>query len=157
MADQTPSNDGRAARLARRAALAADVGARLGVDEDSLLRLVEEFYARARADALLGPVFAAKVKDWPDHHSRIRDFWSSVMLASGRYGGRPMAAHAILDIDGRHFDRWLALFEETARDLFEPHAADALVWRARRIAQTLELGIATTRGIMLEPAERLRP
>ncbi|MBV1704389.1 MAG: group III truncated hemoglobin [Hyphomicrobiales bacterium] len=144
-------------RFARRTALAAEVGARLGIDEAALGRLVETFYARAREDDLLGPVFAVHVENWPSHEAKVQAFWSSVMLLSGRYRGQPMVAHARLDVDARHFDRWLALFEATAREMLAPVGADALVERAKRIAQSLELGIATARGTVLAPGRRLDP
>jgi hemoglobin len=83
-------------------------------------------------------------------------FWSSVTLMTGRYHGQPMQKHLPLPVDARHFDRWLALFEATARELCPPKAADHFVDRARRIAESLELGIASGRGIILRKGERLR-
>jgi hemoglobin len=34
-----------------------------------------------------------------------------------------MARHAPFAVDARHFDRWQALFEKTARELCPPRAA----------------------------------
>ena len=53
-----------------------------------------------------------------------------------------------------HFDRWLALFEATARELCPPEAEAHFVERARRIAASLELGIAAGQGVLLAPGER---
>jgi hemoglobin len=75
---------------------------------------------------------------------------------TGAYHGRPMQKHLPLPIDGRHFDRWLELFEATARELCPPKAAAHFVERAQRIAESLELGIATTQGVMLRKGERLQ-
>ena len=74
------------------------------------------FYDRVRADPLLAPVFAARIADadWPAHLGRMVRFWSAVILMDGGYHGRPMQAHAALPVDAAHFDRWLALFRETA-------------------------------------------
>src|SRR5215203_5275453 len=83
------------------------------------------------------------------------EFCSSVALMTGRYHGQPMRKHLPLPVDGRHFDRWLALFEATARELCPPKAADHFIERARRIAESLELGIAGTHGVMLGKGERL--
>jgi hemoglobin len=83
-------------------------------------------------------------------------FWSSVALMSGRYHGQPMQKHLPLPVDGRHFDRWLALFETAARDLCPPKAADHFIERARRIAESLEFGIAGTHRVMLGKGERFR-
>lgn len=126
------------------------------VDEATIERLVRAFYARIRADALLGPIFERRVVDWEEHLQRMMAFWSSVMLASGRYRGQPMAKHWPLPVDGRHFDRWLALFREVAREVCPPAAAARFLESARRIAASLELGIAMQQGVLLRPGERLR-
>jgi hypothetical protein len=61
--------------------------------EAALPALLDRFYARVRADAELGPVFNDAVEDWSRHLATLADFWSSVMLTSGRYKGNPMQAH----------------------------------------------------------------
>src|SRR5437660_5056273 len=83
-------------------------------------------------------------------------FWSSVALMTGRYHGTPMAKHLPLPVDAGHFDRWLELFEQTAREICPPEAEAHFVERARRIAASLELGIAGTHGVMLGNGERFR-
>ena len=61
--------------------------------EQQLATLVDRFYAKVRADEVLGPVFNGAVHDWPEHLEKLSAFWSSVMLTTGRYKGNPMAAH----------------------------------------------------------------
>lgn len=39
------------------------------------------------------------------------------------------------------FARWLALFEQTAREIFEPDVAAYFVNRAGRIAESLQIGL----------------
>jgi hemoglobin len=73
---------------------------------------------------------------------------------TGRYHGTPMAKHAPLPVDAAHFDRWLGLFEATAREICPPEAAAHLVALARGIATSLELGIARANGVMLGVGER---
>lgn len=126
------------------------------IEEAEIENLVRTFYGRAREDELLGPVFAARVDDWEHHLLRIRDFWSSVVLRSGRYRGRPVPAHVPLPIDARHFDRWLELFEKTARDVCTPEAADVFIDRARMIAASLEMAMASHAGVILPPGGRYR-
>jgi hemoglobin len=140
----------------RRAQFTAHMQDAVGVDEAMIARLVHGFYALARRDAVLGPIFEARVADWPAHLERMEAFWSSVMLMSGRYHGQPMTAHATLPIDADHFDRWLALFERSARTICPETAADAFLERARRIAESLELGIAGQNGRLLGRGERYR-
>jgi hemoglobin len=140
----------------RRAEITEAIKAETGIDEVMIERLVREFYGRVRQDPLLGPIFNARVKDWEAHLQQICAFWSSVALMTGIYHGRPMPKHMPLPVDGRHFDRWLALFEATARDLCPPKAADYFLERAYRIAESLELGIAGANGVFLGKGERLR-
>ena len=138
-----------------RAEITAAIVRDTGIDEAMIEKLVHAFYARVRQDPLLAPVFDAKIADWNSHLERMCAFWSSVALLSGRYHGQPMDKHARLPVDSGHFDRWLALFEETARDICPPAAAKHFIDRAHRVAQSLELGIARGRGILLAPGERL--
>ena len=140
----------------RRAAAIAEIKTRTGIDEAMIERLIRAFYQRVQKDPVIGPVFAAKITDWEPHLQQMFAFWSSVALMSGRYHGQPMQKHLPLPIDGRHFDRWLELFEATARELCPPKAAAHFVERAQRIAESLELGIATTQGVMLRKGERLQ-
>jgi hemoglobin len=139
---------------ARRAAITALIQAETGIDDAMIERLVRGFYARIREDAVLAPIFASKIEDWEPHLQKMFAFWSSVVLMSGRYHGQPMAKHLPLPVDARHFDRWLALFEQTARDLCPATAAEHFVMLAHRIAESLELGIAGARGVVLRKGER---
>jgi hemoglobin len=129
-----------------RDAIVADIVARTGIDEAMIARLVHAFYARARRDPLIGPVFERTVADWDHHLARLCAFWSSVALMSGRYHGQPMAAHLALPIDTPHFERWLEIFAATARELCPPAAAAHFLERAHRIADSLELAIAARNG-----------
>ena len=138
------SEDARSA-AARRAVITAQIQSETTIDEAMIDRLIRGFYARVRDDDVLGPIFAEKIEDWEPHLQKMRAFWSSVALMSGRYHGQPMAKHLPLPIDARHFDRWLALFETTARDLCPPEAAEHFAMLAGRIAESLELGVARAR------------
>jgi hemoglobin len=138
----------------RRGRVTAEIAARTGIDEPLIERLVHAFYAKVRRDPLLAPVFAARVADWPAHLARMCAFWSSVALMSGRYHGRPTEKHLPLPVDATHFDRWLALFEATARERCPVPAAEHFIERARRIAESLELGIAQHNGVLLKPGGR---
>lgn len=150
----TPPDDPESRRLSAIRRIEAETG----IDEAMIARLVDGFYDRVRADPLIGPVFNDRITDWGPHLEQMKLFWSSVALMSGVYHGRPMPKHLPLPIDARHFDRWLELFEATARDLCPPVAADHFIERARRIAESLELGIAGSKGVLLGKGERyLRP
>ena len=119
-----------------------------GITEERLKALVELFYGRVRRDPLIGPVFEDAVDDWPEHLERLQAFWSSVMLTSGRYKGRPLPAHVrhADRIGPASFERWLALWREATAELLTPQAAAAMQDKAARIAESLSLGIACARG-----------
>ena len=112
--------------------------------EGQIEDLVATFYARIHQDPDLGPIFERVIgQDWTLHLKTMCDFWSSVMLTSGRYKGRPIPAHIkIGEIEPRHFVRWLELFAATARDLFAPGLAEAFIERAKRIAESFKLAFA---------------
>jgi hemoglobin len=138
-----------------RGRIVADIVARTGIDEAMIERVVRAFYGRARSDALIGPIFESKVQDWERHMAQMCAFWSSVALMSGRYHGQPMAAHLPLPIDTPHFARWLEMFAATARDVCPPAAAAHFLERAHRIAESLQLGIATAKGV-IPPLGKIR-
>ena len=131
--------------------LAISPGYPLGVTEDMIETLVRAFYGRIRTDRTLGPIFAGRIQDWEPHFRKMFDFWSSVTLMTGRYHGAPMPVHArIAEIGPEHFARWLELFAETAAEVCPPEAAALFADRAQRIAQSLQLGIAVSRGELPE-------
>jgi hemoglobin len=114
------------------------------VTDEQIETLVAAFYARVRNDPDLGPIFLQAIgADWTTHLKTMCDFWSSVMNTSGRYKGKPIPAHMKLSgVEPHHFERWLQLFSETARELFGSSLADLFVERAERIAESLKLGFA---------------
>lgn len=134
-------------------------GVAVGVTEGMIRDVVHGFYAKVRADPALGPVFNRVIPDgeWPAHLGKMCDFWSSVLLMTGRFKGAPMAAHArIADIRPTHFARWLHLFRQTVETLCPPAAATLFVAKSEMIAESLQLGIATSRGEPPPSGERIR-
>lgn len=124
-----------------------DAAHQLGVDEEFVSQMVETFYATIRADELLGPIFAERISDWPEHLDRMKRFWRSILFNSGEFSGNPMLKHmAIPGLEERHFAHWLDLFYATLRDLETVPGASSLVGqRARMIADSLLTGIVTRR------------
>jgi hemoglobin len=113
------------------------------ISEDGIGLLVDHFYTKVRVDPVLGPIFDHVLRDkWGPHMEAMRDFWSSVMLTSGRYKGAPVSAHLrVKAIEPDMFDRWLRLFGETCDELFENEVAEAFRARAGRIAESLKLAL----------------
>ena len=114
------------------------------ISEDAIRRLVDCFYSKVRADAELALVFANAIPDdaWEPHLAKMRDFWSSVMLTTGRYKGNPVAVHlAVAGMAPSLFTRWLDLFGQTCAELFSDDVADAFRHKAVRIADSLKLAL----------------
>jgi len=134
--------DDHAPRMASaRPDMTAAIMADTGLDEATLRDLVHAFYDKVRRDAVLGPIFAARIADWGPHLERMVAFWSSVALMTGRYHGRPVPAHTPLPINRDHFERWLGLFRETAQEVCTSAGAAHVIERAERIARSLHIAV----------------
>jgi len=130
-----------------------------GLDEAQVRQVVDGFYARVRRDPALGPVFDAHIapEQWPPHLRQMYDFWSAMLLGTGRFSGRPMPKHlAIPEINDDLFVRWLVLFKQTVDDICHPETAALFIDRAERIAQSFRLAIAYQRGEDSTAVEPLR-
>jgi truncated hemoglobin YjbI len=112
------------------------------ITESSIVRLVDTFYARVRDDAVLGPVFEAKLAGhWHEHMPRMYAFWTKVLLGTGEFQGNVFGKHmALSGIGTEHFVRWLTLFRMTAVEVFGVDGAGDALEVARRIASSLQLG-----------------
>jgi len=113
------------------------------LDDPLITAVVDCFYARVRGDPVLSPVFEGAVADWDDHLRKLADFWSSVMLGSGRYKGNPVAAHVRQAglLTPAMFDRWLALWSQVTLEMLSEEAARAMQARAAMIAESLKLAL----------------
>lgn len=127
------------------------------IDQDGIRRLVHGFYAAVRRDPLIGPVFERQIapERWPVHLDKMCAFWSSVLLRSGDYAGRPLPPHlALPDLSSAHFQRWLTLFRATAREVLDERSAALAIGFAERIALSFRMALAFHRG---EDAASVRP
>ena len=103
-------------------------------------RLVHAFYEKVRRDPVLGPVFHARLEGrWEAHLEKMCRFWGSVLHATGGYVGDPIGSHARLPgVASEHFDRWMELFEQTAKETLPPYRALDVTARAARMRVVLE-------------------
>ncbi|MCX5493880.1 group III truncated hemoglobin [Kaistia dalseonensis] len=127
------------------------------IDETGIRKLVYGFYDSVRGDPLIGPVFEREIEadQWPVHLAKMCDFWSSVLLRTRRYSGRPMAPHLRMEgLSDAHFERWLTLFQATAHRVFDEEGAAVVMAFAERIAQNFRLSRALHRG---EDTTRMKP
>ena len=114
-----------------------------GIDEAQIEQLVRAFYAKIRAEPRLGPIFARVIgDDWEPHLRLMMDFWSSLMLTTGRYSGRPLQKHMVLKmIRPDDFDIWLRLFNETALEIGGEDFAAAFMDKAHRVAASFKMAM----------------
>jgi hemoglobin len=119
-----------------------------GIDDVFISHLVERFYAAIREDEMLGPIFTKHIVDWPTHLARMKVFWASIMLESGRYSGNPMQKHiAIGGLEAVHFTRWHGIWDQTLTEV-SPNSLVTERFRdaATRIGDSLLTGIEIDRG-----------
>ena len=124
---------------------------------DDLVKLVDAFYTKVRADPPLGHIFndVARV-NWETHLPKLYDFWDTVLFRSGTFRGNPLAAHARLlgraDIDSETdmgwpmFQRWLTLFRDTVNELFQGDNATHIVRCAEDMARVIHSKIHASEG-----------
>jgi hemoglobin len=119
------------------------------VTEENIKVLVDEFYAEIKKDQTLGPIFNREIGDgWASHMPRMYDFWSSVMLKSGRYHGRPVPVHMKIEgLSKERFIHWLKMFHRKAHELYEEEIANIYVEKSNMIAQSLQFAIGLTPSV----------
>ncbi|WP_239025157.1 group III truncated hemoglobin [Rhodoligotrophos defluvii] len=119
------------------------------MNEALIARVIHAFYERVGADPLIGPIFHGKIApdEWPAHLEIITNFWSSLLLGTKRYQGRPLAKHLMLGrLRDEHFLRWLFHFRSTVEAHVPAELAPAFIMRAERIANSFRMGIAFHHG-----------
>ena len=115
----------------RRAEITAAIQQETGIDEALIERLVRGFYARVREDALIGPVFEA----------RIKDCWKRE-VALLCHNEAATVAFLEKECTGEEFS-WLSeVFEEVAGRTMSKRFVEALRKTAKKYPQiTEEYGI----------------
>ena len=89
-----------------------------------IINLVSAFYDKALDDPLLQPIFLKVANvDLSKHLPILYDFWESALFQVGKYKRDTFNAHwevhQMHRLEAAHFNRWLALFNETVDDSFE--------------------------------------
>lgn len=115
---------------------------RFPITADEIDLVVQRFYMRVRVDPVLGPVFAAKVHDWPVHEAKIAQFWKGAILHTQGYTGSPMSAHRQAgNVRPEHFVEWLAAFDAVLHETLAPESAAGWSALAHRIGVGLRQGV----------------
>ena len=101
-----------------------------------LLHLLRHFYADVRQHREIGPIFTARIVDWPAHLEKIADFWSNVT------GG----VYFPLQLESRHFEAWLDLWRRHCRIHLAAPEAGELIRAAESIGERLRSLTALARS-----------
>jgi hemoglobin len=116
-----------------------------------LLQLLKYFYADVRQHREIGPIFTARITDWPAHLGKIADFWSGVTGGPADYRGAMPMKHMPLGLEERHFQAWLGLWARHCRARLAPAEAGELIAVAETIGQRLRHMVAAQRGSAPRP------
>lgn len=113
-------------------------------------RLVDTFYGRVRQDELIGPVFNAVVGDhWDTHLPKMYAFWGMSLFGEGGYRGNAVQQHVEIDrrfpLEAPHFDRWIALWQDTVDGLFEGQVAADAKKKAGLMLQLIRIKVTAAR------------
>lgn len=127
---------------------------RFDMEREDIDRLMAAFYARIRRHEVLGPIFLRAVGPesdraaWQAHEAKIASFWRNAILMDREYQGSPMQAHLQNgEVEPGHFELWLALFHETARDVLTPEKAASISALAERVGKGLRWGLESARPL----------
>ncbi|MDR0793700.1 MAG: group III truncated hemoglobin [Chitinophagaceae bacterium] len=105
-------------------------------------RLVNTFYNKVRANAVIGYIFDDVVKvNWDKHLPIMYSFWASLLLGEDSYTGNPMTKHILLSkttpMTDVEFAEWQRLFHQTVNELFSGEKANEAKLRADNIARLM--------------------
>ncbi|WP_217808570.1 group III truncated hemoglobin [Rhodococcus sp. 1168] len=111
-------------------------------DRHDVETMVGEFYERAFADPLIGPIFTEiAVMDLGHHLPIMCDFWETVLFRAGKYKRNAFQLHVALNdkfpLEQEHFDRWLEIWVANVDESFAGQKAEAAKTQARRIAYSI--------------------
>ena len=115
--------------------------------QEGIAQLLRHFYADVRQHQVIGPVFNARIKDWPAHLAKIGEFWARVTGGPSNYAGQMPAKHLGLGLDPRHFAAWLQLWDANCRCYLKPREAEEMSALAHGIGQRLRSIIFGTGSI----------
>ena len=98
--------------------------------------LVDSFYTKVVKDDVLSLFF--KHLDFDKHLPKMVDFWEFVLLDKAGYTTDVTQKHAHMRLKQEHFDRWLALFNETVDAHFTGEKAELAKQRAFLVGWTIK-------------------
>lgn len=130
------------------------------INKESLDKLVDVFYNKAKEDEKLGVVFNAQItsaQKWARHKAVVSSFWLYHLTgihnesAPKKHEGGMVGAHlAIPPFPREFFGIWLKLFEESLDELFTEQCKNEILSKAKDMAGKLQ-------GVLYEGKEWVKP
>ncbi|WP_439101116.1 group III truncated hemoglobin [Congregibacter sp.] len=107
--------------------------------EQQIDKFVDAFYERVLADPILAPLFMDVAGiELSEHLPRIKAYWRKMLLGHSDYRRHMMRKHREVDarqpFTDEHYQRWLALFEETLKQHPLGSSTQRAAGLARRVA-----------------------
>ncbi len=101
--------------------------------------LLRRFYGWVMVDDILAEPFAELRSRGLDSHIPVMaDFWETMLFRAGLYRGSALQAHRHVHqrapLSGRHFARWLTVWNDTVDEMFRGPIADRSKIQGARIA-----------------------
>ncbi len=115
-------------------------------NKNDIALLVDEFYSKVRADAIIGYIFTdVAMVNWEKHLPVMYNFWENTLFYTGTYEGNPMELHKhlhrLMPLTLEHFKQWNYLFIKTADELFEGPNVMLAKQRAISISAVMQIKI----------------
>jgi hemoglobin len=104
---------------------------------EKLRTLLWHFYADVRQHQVIGPIFNARIQNWPEHVSKIAEFWARAAGGPSNYTGQMPLKHLSLGLEPQHFAAWLQLWDWNCQRHLPPAEAAELSALAHGIGQRL--------------------
>jgi len=119
---------------------------RTRADIEALLR---RFYGRVLIDDILAEPFTElKIRGLDSHLPVMADFWETVLFRAGLYRGSALHAHRLVHhrtpLSGRHFVRWLTMWNNTVDEMYRGPIAQHAKVQAARIAWAMHRRLTGT-------------
>lgn len=111
---------------------------------EKIAELLKHFYADVRQHKVIGPIFNARIENWPDHLAKIADFWSRVTGGPSSYSGQMPMKHLNLGLAEEHFRAWLQLWDANCHVYLPQPEADEMSKLAQDIGGRLRMILGVT-------------
>lgn len=118
-------------------------------DRSDIEALLRRFYGRVMLDDTLGEPFAElRARGLDSHIPVMADFWETALFGAGLYRGSALRAHRHVHqrtpLSGRHFVRWLTVWNDTVDAMFEGPIAERAKTQGARIAWAMHRRLTGT-------------